>query len=105
MAAAARIEQLASEWPMHLPLIDALRAQNADRASHLGEWAPEHTDGEGRPVEEAEQEVLDHRRIRRAVIDAERAAVLDLRERGVIDDEVWRRVERDLDLEELRMEA
>jgi monovalent cation/hydrogen antiporter len=105
-AAAARIEQLASEWPAHLPLIDTLRAQNADRTGHLDGWAPEHTDREGLPGDEAaEQEVLDHRRIRRAVIDAERAAVLDLRERGEINDEVWRRVERDLDLEELRMEA
>jgi CPA1 family monovalent cation:H+ antiporter len=104
-AAAARIEQLASEWPTHLALIDTLGAQNADRTRHLGEWAPEHTDREGLPGDEAEQEVLDHRRIRRAVIDAERAAVLDLRERGEINDEVWRRVERDLDLEELRMDA
>jgi hypothetical protein len=43
--------------------------------------------------------------MRRAVIDAERAAVLVLRERGEIDDEVWRGIERDLDLEELRMDA
>ena len=43
--------------------------------------------------------------IRRAVIDAERGAVLRLRERGELNDEVWRRIERDLDLEELRMEA
>jgi hypothetical protein len=37
--------------------------------------------------------------------DAECAAVLGLRERGEIDDECWRRVERDLDLEELRMDS
>jgi hypothetical protein len=53
----------------------------------------------------AEQELIEHRKIRRAVIDAERAAVLELRDRGAIDDRAWRRVERDLDLEELRMEA
>jgi hypothetical protein len=39
------------------------------------------------------------------VIDAEREAVLRLRDRGEINDEAWRRIERDLDLEELRMEA
>jgi hypothetical protein len=55
--------------------------------------------------EAAAKELFDHRKIRRAVIDAEREAVLDLRRRGAIDDEVWRRIERDLDLEELRMEA
>jgi hypothetical protein len=53
----------------------------------------------------AEQELLEHRLIRSAVIDAERAAVLGLRDRGVINDDAWRHVERDLDLEELRMEA
>jgi hypothetical protein len=30
---------------------------------------------------------------------------LSLRDDGAISDKVWRRVERDLDLEELRMEA
>jgi CPA1 family monovalent cation:H+ antiporter len=39
------------------------------------------------------------------VIEAERDAVLDLRDNGEISDDVLRRVERDLDLEELRMEA
>jgi hypothetical protein len=39
------------------------------------------------------------------VIDAERRAAFDLHERGVITDDVLRRLERDLDLEELRMEA
>jgi CPA1 family monovalent cation:H+ antiporter len=53
----------------------------------------------------AEQELIEHRAIRRAVIDAERAAIIELRERGDISDDVWRRVERDVDLEELRMEA
>lgn len=50
-------------------------------------------------------ELLEHRQIRRGVIDAERSAVLRLRELGEINDDAWRRIERDLDLEELRMEA
>ena len=57
------------------------------------------------PLDEAEQELLEHREIRAAVIDAEREALLEMRERGAVSDEVFRRVERDLDLEELRMEA
>jgi CPA1 family monovalent cation:H+ antiporter len=102
-AAVARIETLAEEWPGHLPLIDALRAQYNHRLSHLGE-----ADADGAPPiadPEHEQEMLEHRLIRRAVIDAERGAVLELFERGAIDNAVLRRVERDLDLEELRMEA
>jgi Na+/H+ antiporter len=105
-AATTRIEQLANEWPDHLPLIDTLRAQYAHRATHLGEHGPEDSDGQ-RPSQDpaAEQEMLEHYVIRRAVIDAERTALLDLRNRGDINDQVWRRIERDLDLEELRMEA
>jgi Na+/H+ antiporter len=105
-AATARIEELANEWPTHLPLIETLRGQYAHRATHLGEHSNE-TSGEeaASPDGEAEQEMLEHHLIRRAVIDAERTALLDLRDRGEIGDQVWRRIERDLDLEELRMEA
>lgn len=105
-AAQARIEALASEWPDHLPLIDTLRAQYGHRASHV--------DDRGRLIDgrvasvapsAAEQEVIEHRAIRHAVIEAQRDAILDLRDRGEISDDVLRGIERDLDLEELRMEA
>jgi hypothetical protein len=39
------------------------------------------------------------------MLDAEQAAVLDLRDRGVIDDDVMRRIQRDLDLETLLLET
>ena len=55
--------------------------------------------------EEAEQELLEHRQIRMGVLTAEREALLGLRDRGAISDDVYRRVERDLDLEEIRMQA
>jgi CPA1 family monovalent cation:H+ antiporter len=97
-AAMARIEELAAEWPGHQPLIETLRTQYAHRASHLEDLA------DGSP-DAAEQELLEHRQIRRAVLEAERQAVLDLRRRGALDDEAWRQVERDLDLESLRLEA
>jgi monovalent cation/hydrogen antiporter len=105
-AATMRIEELAREWPDHLPLIDTLRAQYAHRSTHLGEHTHDEAHEEQMVLDEASaKELFDHRKIRRAVIDAERAAVLDLRQRGALDDETWRRIERDLDLEELRMEA
>jgi CPA1 family monovalent cation:H+ antiporter len=105
-AAQARLEALAAEWPGHLPLIDALRAQYSHRASHFDDPAQVRDGPPGsRSPSAAEQELLEHRAIRRAVIDAERAAIIELRESGDISDDVWRRVERDLDLEELRMEA
>jgi CPA1 family monovalent cation:H+ antiporter len=98
-AAVLRIEELAEEWPGHLELIDALRAQYGHRASHV---EMHHSD---MPLDEREQELLEHRQIRAAVIDAEREALNQMRERGAVSDDVFRRVERDLDLEELRMEA
>ena len=53
----------------------------------------------------AEKELLEHAQIRREVIEEERGAAFDLHERGIIDDTVLPRIERDLDLEELRIEA
>jgi CPA1 family monovalent cation:H+ antiporter len=104
-AAQSRLEALAVEWPGHLPLIDTLRAQYRHRASHFDDPGQAMGRTASSPPSDAEQELIEHRAIRRAVIDAERAAIIELRERGDINDDVWRRVERDLDLEELRMEA
>jgi CPA1 family monovalent cation:H+ antiporter len=43
-------------------------------------------------------------RLLREVLDAQRLAVLDLRDRGAINDDVLRRIERELDLEDARLE-
>ena len=50
-------------------------------------------------------ELLEHMEIRNAVLDAEREAVIGLRDDGIIGDEVLMRVQRDLDLESLRSGA
>jgi CPA1 family monovalent cation:H+ antiporter len=97
-AALARIEELRSEWPGHRELIDQLRDRYTHRARHD---ESHHGDEPGA----ADQELLEHKAIRGAVIDAERRTALDLYERGVINEQILRRIERDLDLEELRMEA
>jgi hypothetical protein len=39
------------------------------------------------------------------MLDAERRAVVELRDRGVIGDDVLRRIQRDLDLETMLLEA
>jgi monovalent cation/hydrogen antiporter len=104
-AAMTQIEQLRVEWPTHLPLIDSLQLQYAHRATHLGHAHDASENGGQDGAELFDQELLEHYIIRRAVIDAERAAVLELRQRGELDDAIWRQIERDLDLEELRMDA
>lgn len=47
----------------------------------------------------SEAHARDYHRLRAAMIDAERQAVVDLRDRGIIGADVLRRLERDLDLE------
>ena len=94
-AAVDRIERLEGEYPEHRELVDHLREVYQHRVDHI-----DPADGEQPDAQEAE--LLDHRKIRRAVIDAEREAIISLRDRGEVSDEVMRRLERDLDLEELR---
>jgi len=97
-AALARLDELVTEWPGHQELIDHLRERHEHATEHLEH---DHESGEV-PLD---QEQFEHAAIRRAVIEAQRLAVIDLRDRGVISDEALRRVERSLDLEELRAEG
>ena len=99
-AAVARIDELEREWPGHLELIETLRVQYGHRARDM----ELHAAGE-LPLDEAEREILEHRQIRAAVLEAERDALAMLRDAGSIRDEIFRRVERDLDLDALRMES
>jgi CPA1 family monovalent cation:H+ antiporter len=96
--ALGRISELEKKWPDHRPLIDQLRTSYQHRAEHEEQLHEA-------PGNEAEQELVEHRQIRSEVIDAQRDALLAMRDRGAIDDDVLRRIERDLDLEEIRMEA
>ena len=97
-AALARLDELAVEMPGHQELLDHLRERHEHATEH---FEHDHESGEV-PLD---QEAIEHAAIRRAVIDAQRLAVIDLRDRGVISDEALRRVERGLDLEELRAEG
>jgi CPA1 family monovalent cation:H+ antiporter len=98
-AALGRLEELELEWPGHLELIEQLRARYTHAEEHL-----EH-DHQAEGLREPDQEQIDHEAIRRSVIDSQRVAIIDLRDRGIIGDAALRRVERDLDLEELRSEG
>ncbi len=90
-----RLDAIAQDYPGHGELIDTLRATFEHEASHV--MPPRDT-----PLDEAEQERLEHRLIRDAVITAQRESVIKLRDEGLINDETLRRIERDLDLEALR---
>jgi monovalent cation/hydrogen antiporter len=96
LAALHRLDDLASEsWIPH-GLAEKLRA----RYKHTLEHLPESLD----PADLDGDHVATHDRLRREVIQAQRLAIIDLRNRGAIGDDALRRIERDLDLEELRTE-
>jgi CPA1 family monovalent cation:H+ antiporter len=97
-AAVARIDELASE--------DWVRDTTADRMRALYDYRMRRfrarfDDGDDGALEE---QSIGYQRLRRAALDAERGAVVDLRNRGMINDEVMMRVIRDLDLEDTRLE-
>lgn len=92
------IERARADWPDHQPLLDRLESGLRDRTQHLATEDPQET-------AERDQERIEHEQIQRGVIGAQRAAMIELRDRGEINDQTLRGVERELDLEELRMEA
>ena len=98
-AATARIDQLYPVWPGHRPLLDQLRDTYRHRSEHIERQRdPSAADG-------GDRELIEHREIRRTVIDSEREALMRLRAEGEISDDVLRNLERELDLEERRMDA
>lgn len=53
---------------------------------------------------ELEDNSIAYQRLRREVLEAERGEIIRMRNTGVITDEIMRRIERDLDLEDARLE-
>src|SRR5262249_29910716 len=94
-AAGRRIDELYAVWPGHHPLLDQRGETYRHRSEHVERAA---ADGHDR-------ELIEHREIRRTIISAERGALLRLRAAGEIDEQVLRALERELDLEERRMDA
>jgi len=98
-AALSRLDELATEaWVPQDALTD-LRSHYA----HKLEILTEAMDGAG--DEHFDGHVPVQQRLRQEVLRAERAVVIGLRDRGRIDDETLRLVERELDLEEQRWQG
>jgi monovalent cation/hydrogen antiporter len=101
-AAMRRIDELSVEDWVREDTAQRVRAMYEFRArrfaSRLGKYA-EDDDGENR-----DHRSVKYQRLVREVIAAERDALGELRRAGKIGDDVLRRVQRDLDLEETRLE-
>lgn len=98
-AAIERLEQLAgADW---------VRQDTLERMRGLYDYRQRRfaarLDGDGVGDPETEKRSKAYRRLLLEVIEAERAALIDLRNSGAISDEVRRVVERELDLEESRL--
>jgi CPA1 family monovalent cation:H+ antiporter len=98
-AALVRIDELADD--------DWVREDTAERMRGLYRFRTDRFrermsgDGDG-SIEERSQA---YQRLRRELLDAERHAVVEMRNTGEISDDVMRRVERDLDLEDSRLDV
>jgi NhaP-type Na+/H+ or K+/H+ antiporter len=98
-AALARLEELADEDWVRPDTADRLRRQMGFRRNRFAARFAEDDDG---AIEEQSQA---YQRLVRELLDAERAAVVQLRREGRINDDVMLRVTRDLDLEDARLDA
>ncbi len=96
-AALARLDELTKEGVIetHAEVIDRLR-NNAERRA-MGAW--ERLGGGIGPEGEETPSAL-YRRLRRSMLEAERSVLVRMRDERRIDDEVLRRVTRELDYEE-----
>jgi monovalent cation/hydrogen antiporter len=98
-AAVERLDELAeSELPANAPIVDELRNSAESRANAAWERLG--------PQDETRLETPSelYRRLRRDMLNEERTVYINERDRGRIDDEVLRRVQRELDLEEAMLD-
>ncbi len=96
-AALARIEALRGEGWVPENIAGQMRALYEFRRRRFTTWLSDQAE------DGYEQRFMVFRRFRRELLIAEREALLQLRNEGHISDEVRRRIERDLDLEEIRL--
>ena len=94
-----RLDELVGEAWVLDDTAERIRGQYRFRIDRFSARAD--PDGDGK----IEKRSLKYQRLRRELIDAERHAVIELRNTGEISDEVMRRIERDLDLEASRLDG
>jgi monovalent cation/hydrogen antiporter len=97
-AALARLEELLEEGIVHPQTAERLRGALGFRRDR---FLARFDDGDDGAIEERS---VAYQRVMRDLLAAEHAALLALRNDGVIDDSVMQRVQRDLDLEAARLD-
>ena len=97
-AALVRLEELIDEEWVREDTAERVRGSYNFRTTR---FRARLDDGDDGAVEARSQ---DYQRLRRELLDAERAALVELRRTGEISNDVWIRVGRDLDLEDERLD-
>jgi CPA1 family monovalent cation:H+ antiporter len=98
-AGLARLEELADEEWVRDDTAERVRGMYAFRRNRFGA----RLDGSDEDGIEARSQ--DYQRLRRELLEAERSAVVALRNQGRISEDVMQRVTRDLDLEDSRLDV
>jgi CPA1 family monovalent cation:H+ antiporter len=98
-AALARLEELVAEGAVRDDTAERLRGAYGFRVNRFRARFDADDDGE------IEERSTSYQRVRRELLAAERDAVLGLRRAGYINDDVMKRVQRDIDLEAARLDV
>jgi CPA1 family monovalent cation:H+ antiporter len=102
-AALERIEELENEDWVREDTAEWIRNFYEFRRRRFAARLDEQLERDGEE-EDPEERSLAFQRFRRELLGAERAALIELRNQGRLSDETRRRIERDLDLEDARLE-
>jgi Na+/H+ antiporter len=98
-AALERLDELVQDGSLHESAADRMRDLHRRRRSRFAARVDDEDDGA------LEERSLASQHARREVLEAERGAVVELRNDGEISDETMHNVERDLDLEDERLDV
>jgi CPA1 family monovalent cation:H+ antiporter len=98
-AAMDRIDELRGEDWVRDDTADRVRASYEFRIRRFSARFDEDDDGA------IDERSYNYQRLRRELLEAERAEVIRLRNQGKINDDIMHRIERDLDLEDTRLEV
>ena len=98
-AATARLDELVEEGWVRDDTAERARGLYSFRSNRFRARLSDDDDGE------IEERSLAYQRLRRELLDAERGAVIALRNEGKISEDVMQRVQRDLDLEDSRLDV
>jgi CPA1 family monovalent cation:H+ antiporter len=98
-AALARLDELIDEDWVRADTAERLRGLYGFRRDRFASRFDAESDGE------IEERSLNYQRLRRELLESERSAITALRRDGVISEDVMRRLQRDLDLEDARLDV